>query len=119
MAEESGSADYAERLESLTEQLRATTQERQNIELEVKDIERVLGEIEALPDGEAVYQLVGNVMIKKDREAIKKELEEKKESDNLYVQTLKQREEALTAEINKLRRDMILKSQAFRATGSS
>ncbi|MFP3220345.1 MAG: prefoldin subunit [Candidatus Marsarchaeota archaeon] len=116
---EGESVDYAEKLEGLTEQLRATTEERQNLELEVKDIERVLSEIESLPDGEAVYHMVGNILIKRDRESVKKELEEKKENDNLMIQTLKQREDALAGEITKLRREMVLKSQAFRVTGSS
>lgn len=119
MSEEAGSPDYAEKLQALSEQLRATTEERQNLELEIKDIDRVLGEIEALPDGEAVYQMVGNIMIKKDREEIKKELQDKKENDNLMLQTLKQQEQSLTAQINQIRREMILKSQAFRVSGSS
>jgi len=119
MSDENGSVDYAEKLESLTEQLRATTEERQNVEMEIKDIDRVLSEIEALPDGEAVYQVVGNIMVKKERDVIKKELQEKKENDSLMSQTLKQREEALSSEINKVRREMLLKSQAFRVTGNS
>ena len=115
MAEQGSSQDYAEKIETLNEQLRLVLEEKQSLELEVKDIDRVLSEIAGLPDGESVYQLVGSVLVKKGRDELSKELQEKKEKDALMLQALAQREQSINEEVKRLRKEMLFRAQPFRA----
>ncbi len=49
------------------------------VESELAEIEQILSNINDLPEEAEIYKLVGHVMVKKKKEDITKELEEKKE----------------------------------------
>ena len=49
------------------------------VESELAEIEQILSNIKDLPEDAEIYKLVGHVMVKKKKEDITKELEEKKE----------------------------------------
>ncbi len=49
------------------------------VESELAEIEQILSNIKDLPEDAEIYKLVGHVMVKKKKEDIMKELEEKKE----------------------------------------
>ena len=49
------------------------------VESELAEIEQILGNIKDLPEDAEIYKLIGHVMVKKKKDDIVKELEEKKE----------------------------------------
>lgn len=49
------------------------------VESELAEIEQILSNIKDLPEDAEIYKLVGHVMVKKKKEDMTKELEEKKE----------------------------------------
>ncbi len=67
------------RFEQLQQNLQAVLIQKQQIDLELNETERAIQELTKAADTDAVYKYAGNLLIKVQREAILKELQEKKE----------------------------------------
>ncbi|MEM4396823.1 MAG: prefoldin subunit [Candidatus Woesearchaeota archaeon] len=73
--------EYNEELEKLVFQI-------QNLELQINEIDSVLEEIK---NKDEVYELVGNLMIKKKKEDVENKLNEKKELLEFKLTSLKKK----------------------------
>ncbi|MEM1988558.1 MAG: prefoldin subunit [Candidatus Woesearchaeota archaeon] len=73
--------EYNEELEKLVFQI-------QNLELQINEIDSVLEEIK---NKDEVYELVGNLMIKKKKEDVENKLNEKKELLEFKLNSLKKK----------------------------
>ncbi|HDD04914.1 MAG TPA: prefoldin subunit beta [Candidatus Aenigmarchaeota archaeon] len=82
------------RLQQLQQQLDVLTVQKQTIQIQLADVENALREIELSPESD-VYEIIGNIMIKKERARAIDSLTEKK-------RTLKLREEMLEKQIRKI-----------------
>jgi len=56
--------------------------QKQQVEAELAETERALEELKTTPEGEQIYKYAGNLLIKVAKEAITKELQDKKEVSN-------------------------------------
>ena len=67
------------RLEQLQQNLQAVQMQKQQVEAELSETDRALEELKNAKDDEQVYKYAGNLLIKVTKEAILKELQERKE----------------------------------------
>jgi prefoldin beta subunit len=70
------------RLEQLQQNLQAVQMQKQQVDAELSETDKALDELKNTPEGEQIYKYAGNLLIKVTKEAITKELQEKKEVSN-------------------------------------
>lgn len=83
------------------QQLQAILIQKENLKLQILEIERALEELEASKEKEA-YKITGPIMIKKNSEDLKTELKERKDNFNLRVKTLERAEERTTKKLKEM-----------------
>ena len=79
--------------------------QKEQMRMQELEIEKTLEELE-LSKGEKVYKITGPIMIKKNGEEIKKELQEKKEDIDLRLKTLTKAEERVTSRLKEMEADL-------------
>jgi len=70
------------RLEQLQQNLQAVQIQKQQVEAELSETDKALDELKVTPEGDQIYKYAGNLLIKVSKDAITKELQEKKEISN-------------------------------------
>ncbi len=68
-----------EEFEELRQRLQVETSQKQTLQLQYNELKRTIEEVEKTEDGSELFQLSGQVLIKKNKEEISKELKEKTE----------------------------------------
>ncbi|MEM5829464.1 MAG: prefoldin subunit [Candidatus Aenigmatarchaeota archaeon] len=81
------------------QQLQTLLIQKESLKLKISEIESALEELEKSEQKQA-YKIVGNVMVSKNVEELKKELMEKKEEAELRIKSLEKTEERV---MNKLK----------------
>lgn len=84
-----------EQFQQYQQQYQAVMFQKEQIRLQQMEIEKALEELE-IAKADKAYKISGPIMIKKDTEDIKKELQEKKEDMDLRLKTLARAEEKIT-----------------------
>ena len=81
------------------EQLQATLQsvvtQKQQVEAELNEIKTALEELERAPSDTEIFKQAGTILIRSNKEEVKKELEEKKELAETRLNILTKQEERL------------------------
>lgn len=80
------------RLNQLQQNLQAILMQKQQIEVELVEIDKALEELKKISAEDSVYKTAGPVLIKAVRDDVVKELEEKKELSNTRVMVLSKQE---------------------------
>ncbi len=80
------------RFEQLQQNLQAVLIQKQQVELELAEIERALTELKKVSVDDTVYKSAGSILVKANRDELLKELEEKKELDNTRIMVLTKQE---------------------------
>jgi prefoldin beta subunit len=80
------------RLQQLQQNLQAIMMQKQQVELEMAEIERALEELKKTGEDELIYKSAGPLLIKAKKTEITKELEEKKELANTRIIVLGKQE---------------------------
>ncbi len=80
------------RYEQVQQNLQAVMIQRQQVEMELSETEKALEELAKATDSEAIYKFAGNLLIKVQKEAVTKELNEKKELANTRKMVLTKQE---------------------------
>ncbi len=88
-----------EEYETLRQQLQLNTAQKQNLQLQYNELKKTLEEVEKTPDSEELYELVGQILIKKDKKAI---LEGLKDKVDIIEFRLKSVDKALSSDTQKL-----------------
>lgn len=89
--------------QQLQQQLQAIAGQRLQMEMQVKEIEKTIEELDKLSDSTTVYKSLGSIMAKADDKAsVKSELEEKMETTGIRVKAIKKQEESLKERFQKL-----------------
>jgi prefoldin beta subunit len=92
-----------EEIEKIQQNLQLVILEIENLKLKNREIEIVLEELENSKE-ESVYKFVGNVLIKKSREEVIKELKDNKEVIDLRIKNLEKKKEELTKKLKELQK---------------
>jgi len=83
--------------QQLQNQLQVLGSQRVQLEAKLREIEGTLEELGKIKDDTPVYKSIGMLLVKQDdREGLKKELEEHKETLTIRVKSLQKQEKALT-----------------------
>lgn len=90
------------RLDSLQQNLQSVTMQKQQVEAELADAEKTLEELTKTAEGEQIYKYVGSLLVKVSKEAITKELEEKKDISNTRTLVLNKQQARLKDNIKEL-----------------
>ena len=79
--------------------------QKQSFQMELNEINSSLEELEK--SGDEVFKIVGQLMIKTDKEAMKKEMLDKKKLIELRVKSFEDQEETLSKKLESLRKEVI------------
>ncbi|MBS7656300.1 MAG: prefoldin subunit beta [Candidatus Bathyarchaeia archaeon] len=90
------------RLQQLQQTLQNVLTQKQQVELELLEVDQALSELEKTADDGVIYKSVGSLLIKTEKQKVADELKEKKELSNMRVSVLGKQEERLRAQIKEL-----------------
>jgi prefoldin beta subunit len=94
MVEENNEQEYL----VLQQQLRNVVLQKEALKIQVNEIESALEELKKTEE-ETVYKVVGNIMVKKKKDEVEKELNEIKEDSELKISSLENFEKDLIKRI--------------------
>jgi prefoldin beta subunit len=80
------------RLEQLQQNLQAVQMQKQQVEAELSETDRALDELKNATEDQQIYKYAGNLLVKVTKEAITKDLQEKKEISNTRTLVLGKQE---------------------------
>lgn len=90
------------RLQQLQQTLQTVLTQKQQLELELLEIDQALGELEKISDDAKVYKSVGSLLIKTEKARVTDELKERKELVNIRISVLGKQEERLRSQVKDL-----------------
>ena len=90
------------RLQQLQQTLQAVVTQKQQLDLELNETDRALGELEKVTDQTPIYKSVGSILIKYERQTLMSELKERKELLNTRVTVLGKQEERAKDKIKEI-----------------
>ena len=90
------------KLQQIQQQYEIIATQRAQIEIQLKEAEYAINELGKLDADSVVFKSVGTLLIKGEKDEIKKELADSKETLELRVKTLQKQEEQLRTQIQQL-----------------
>ena len=96
-----------QQLQQLQQQAQVIVGQRQQMEVNVRELERTLEELtKAAPDA-TIYRSVGTLLIRaKDRDTLLSDLREQKETSEVRLQTVKRQEDRLRERMTSLQKEL-------------
>ncbi len=95
-----------EQAQKLQGELEVIISQRYQLELNLKEVEKTLEELEKVDEGTPIYKNIGSILVKaKSKEEIKKELEEKKEMLEIRLKAVKRQQELLQKKYEEIQRE--------------
>ena len=92
------------KLQQLQDQLNRLLAEKNVIDSELREVNKILQELSQLAAGTPVYKIVGNLLVKTDKETIQKELDDRKELLELRSKTYQKQENLLRTQLEDLQK---------------
>lgn len=92
------------KLQQLQSQLERLAYEKSIIEGELREVNEVLKELSNLPQDSPIYKIIGNLLVKQDRNNIQNELNERKELLELKSRTYQKQEGLLRKQLEDLQK---------------
>lgn len=96
------------KLQQFQQQHQSLLLQKQNLELQLSEVESALKEVEKSAEDE-MFEIVGDVMIKKDRLTILSSLKEKKELLELRIKSIDKQIGSVTSKLNELQSKILEK----------
>jgi len=90
------------RLQQLQQTLQGVLTQKQQLELELTEVEQALSELEKLTDTAVIYKSVGSLLVKSEKAKVTTELNEQKELLNMRINVLGKQEERLRTQVKDL-----------------
>jgi len=90
------------RLQQLQQTLQGVLTQKQQLELELTEVEQALSELEKLTDTAVIYKSVGSLLVKSEKAKVTTELNERKELLNMRINVLGKQEERLRTQVKDL-----------------
>ena len=88
------------KLQALEQSMQQYVMKRQQFAQKRIEVDAALKEIENAPE---MYKIIGNIMVKTDKESLSKELSERKEMADLRIKTLEKQESKLSERVEELK----------------
>jgi len=90
------------RLQQLQQTLQSVLTQKQQVEIELTEIEQALSELQNMTDDSVIYKAMGTLLVKTERPKITTELNERKELLNTRATVLGKQEERLRSQLKDL-----------------
>ncbi len=90
------------RLQQLQQTYQSVAAQKQQLEMELVETDRAIGELEKLTDDAPVYKSIGSILVKAERQGLMTELKERKELLNTRVTVLGRQEDRTKERIKEL-----------------
>ncbi|MCW4020170.1 MAG: prefoldin subunit beta [Candidatus Bathyarchaeota archaeon] len=90
------------RLQQLQQMLQSVLTQKQQVELQLLEVDQALGELEKTSDDGVIYKSVGSLLIKTEKLKITDDLKERRELADMRVSVLGKQEERLRSQIKEL-----------------
>jgi prefoldin beta subunit len=93
-------------LQELQERIKALILRRQQLEVELRDVESALDELKSISEDASVFKFAGRILMRVSKDTLVKELTEKKETLELHIKTLEKQEAHARKRLEELRQDL-------------
>ncbi|MGQ9538001.1 MAG: prefoldin subunit beta [Candidatus Bathycorpusculaceae bacterium] len=90
------------RLQQIQQTLQSVLAQKQQVELELTEIEQALGELQKVAEDAVIYKAIGSLLVKSDKAKVAADLNERKELLNMRVTVLGKQEERLRSQMKEL-----------------
>jgi len=90
------------RLQQLQQTLQTVLTQKQQLELELTEVEQALSELEKLTDATVIYKSIGSLLVKSEKANVTNELNERKELLKTRIDVLGKQEERLRSQVKDL-----------------
>ena len=90
------------RLQQLQQTLQSILAQKQQVELEITEIDQALSELQKLTDEAVIYKAAGSLLIKAEKTKVTAELNDRKELLNARVTILGKQEERLRSQLKEI-----------------
>ncbi|MGB9778444.1 MAG: prefoldin subunit beta [Candidatus Bathyarchaeia archaeon] len=90
------------RLQQLQQTLQSVLVQKQQVEIELTEIEQALGELQKMSDDAVIYKAIGSLLVKSEKAKTVADLNERKELFNTRAAVLGKQEERLRSQIKDL-----------------
>jgi len=90
------------RLQQLQQTLQSILVQKQQVELEVTEIEQASSELQKLADDAVIYKSVGSLLVKSEKNKVTSDLNERKELLNMRTSVLGKQEQRLRGQLKDL-----------------
>ena len=98
------------RLQQLQQTLQGVLTQKQQLELELTEVEQAVDEVKKLTDNATIYKSIGSLLVKSERGKVTTDLNERKELLDMRINVLGKHEERLRSQVKelqtKLQRDL-------------
>ncbi|MEM4576833.1 MAG: prefoldin subunit beta [Candidatus Nezhaarchaeales archaeon] len=92
--------------QELQERIRALIVRRQQLEVELREVESALDELKTLSGETPIFKFAGRILMRVNKDSMIKELSEKKETLELHIRTLERQEVHARKRLEELRQDL-------------
>ncbi len=93
-------------LQQLQQQAQALALQRSQLELALNEAEQTLAELDKLDDNAVIFKTVGTILVKSNREDVKIDLSEKKETYSVRLKSLERQEERVQTRFKQLQEQL-------------
>ncbi len=93
-------------LQQIQQQAQAIAVQKNQVEINLKETELALEELEKLEPDAVIYRAIGDLLIKSERDKTKESLKEKKDTLDLRLQTLARQEERVQKRFQQLQEQL-------------
>ena len=90
------------RLQQLQQTLQGIMAQKQQLEMQLTEVEQAAGELEKLDETAVVYKSIGALLVKSEKDKVSTELTERKELVKMRVDVLAKQEERLRTQVKDL-----------------
>lgn len=90
------------RLQQIQQTLQSVLAQKQQVELELTEIEQALSELQKVADDAVIYKAIGSLLVKSDKAKVTADLNERKELLNMRATVLGKQEERLRSQMKEL-----------------
>ena len=90
------------RLQQLQQTLQAVLTQKQQLEMELNEVEQALNELGKLTDKAVIYKSIGSLLIRSRRAKVTTELNERKDLLNMRIGVLGKQDERLRSQVKDL-----------------
>ncbi|MEM2815689.1 MAG: prefoldin subunit beta [Candidatus Bathyarchaeia archaeon] len=90
------------RLQQLQQTLQSVLAQKQQVELELTELEQALSELQKIADDAVIYKSIGSILVRTDKAKVTADLNERKELLNTRAAVLGKQEERLRTQMKEL-----------------